>query len=958
MEHFNNERIKNLTEKARIGWWEADFVKQHYICSDFICKLLNLNEDGIISFEDFRNLISDDYLLRTVNEFSFGKTQNIYDQVYPIKVDGGIQWVRVKLCSKETDADGNLKTFGFMECLDFPDQTIPEESALQRLNNLFSQQNSISRSLFSLLQTDNISTVINKILGNILQQYPKGRIYIVEYNPEELTHTCRYQACNEQFPFAISHLIDVPVKNNPWWTRQLIEQASPIILAKLDELPPEAAGVKQDLASLGIKSTLVVPMLSINGVWGYAGIDIVDQPHIWKNEDYQWFSSLVNIISICLELRKSEEKALAEKQYLADLYKHMPIGYARVKVLYNAEGDITDFIFVDANDACLKLYETDTTNFGKKASEMNLDLESYTPGFIQALNSKQPYEKSFYLEKQKKYCHSLSYSPQNGEIVFLFSDMTEIYTTHKALDRSERILRNIYRNLPVGLELYDQNGYLIDVNEKELDIFGLNSKEDVLGINIFENPILPKDMKEKLLKKEDADFSQNYEFSKLNGFYKSNKSQGINLLTKITTLYDAQNNFINYLLINIDRTEATVAYNQIQEFKDFFTLVGDYAKVGYAHFDALTRDGYALSSWYRNVGEADGTPLPQIIGVYGHFHPEDQVVMIDFLNKVERGEATSLRKDVRILHENNRISWTRVNVLVRNYKPEQGFIEMLCINYDITELKNIETKLIEAKDKAEESDRLKSAFLANMSHEIRTPLNAIVGFSSILAETEDPEEKKQYLEIVEKNNELLLQLISDILDLSKIEAGTFDMSVGEVNFNQLCNDIVQILRPKTSPNVELRFIPGATECTIFSDRNRLQQVIINFVNNAQKFTSLGSITIGYHLRDEEIEIYVSDTGIGILPEKQKDIFQRFIKLNTFVHGTGLGLSICKSIVDQMGGRIGVESEPGKGSRFWFILPLKPASALNTQLLSGDFLTGQEIRERVHQHIDKLFSENK
>lgn len=530
MDHFSNERIKTLTEKARIGWWEADFAKQHYICSESLCKILHLKGQNTISFEDFRSLIQEDYRLRTVNEFSFGKTQNIYDQIYPLLIGKDIQWVRVKLCSKETDEKGNLKTYGFMECLDYPQQVAGEEPAMQRVNDLFSQQNSISRSLFSLLQTDDISTVINKILGDILQQYPKGRIYLTEYEPASNTHICRYEACNGHFFASRTNAVDIPTEKHPWWTRTLIEQATPIILAKLDELPPEAGSVKALLDKQGIKSTLVVPIFSINRVWGYAGIDIAGQQHVWKNEDYQWFSSLVNIISICLELRKSREKA-------------------------------------------------------------------------------------------------------------------------------------------------------------------------------------------------------------------------------------------------------------------------------------------------------------------------------------------------------------------------------------------------------EESDRLKSAFLANMSHEIRTPLNAIVGFSGILAETEDKEEKMQYREIVEKNNELLLQLISNILDLSKIEAGTFEINTGEVDVNLLCSDTRRILLHKNPPNVELRFTPQLPECRIISDRNRIQQVLINFVSNAQKFTTRGNITIGYRLQDERIRFYVSDTGIGILPEKQQEIFQRFVKLNTFANGTGLGLSICKSIIGQLGGQIGVESTPGQGSCFWFTLPL-------------------------------------
>ena len=184
-------------------------------------------------------------------------------------------------------------------------------------------------------------------------------------------------------------------------------------------------------------------------------------------------------------------------------------------------------------------------------------------------------------------------------------------------------------------------------------------------------------------------------------------------------------------------------------------------------------------------------------------------------------------------------TWTRVNVLVRNYRPQDNVIEMLCINFDITQLKETEQMLIKAKEKAEEADRLKSAFLANMSHEIRTPLNAIVGFSSMLEEAEDQEEKHQYITIIEDNNKLLLQLISDILDLSKIEAGTFDIIPERVNAKQLCNDLFQAMQMKTSPQVELRLKDNLPELTFTSDKNRLYQVLLNFVTNALKFTSEG-----------------------------------------------------------------------------------------------------------------------
>ena len=436
-----------------------------------------------------------------------------------------------------------------------------------------------------------------------------------------------------------------------------------------------------------------------------------------------------------------------------------------------------------------------------------------------------------------------------------------IASAHQALQNSERILHNIYKNLPVGIELYDKDGQMVDLNKKDMEMFRISNKEDILGVNIFENPILPEEIKQKIKDNENADFTFRYDFSKINKYYQPNSTTGfIDLTTKVTTLYDHNHEPINYLLINVDKTEDTIAYNKIQEFESFFDLVGDYAKVGYAHFDALSRDGYALRSWYRNVGEEEGTPLPEIIGIHSHFHPEDRAVMIDFLDKVIKGESSKLSRDVRIRRADGNYTWTRVNVLVRNYQPQDNIIEMLCINFDITELKETERMLIGAKEKAEEADRLKSAFLANMSHEIRTPLNAIVGFSSLLEEAEDAEEKHLYATIIEENNKLLLQLISDILDLSKIEAGTFDIIPEQVDAQQLCNELLQSMQVRATEQVEILLAPELPELTFTSDKNRLYQVLLNFVTNALKFTSEGSIVIDYRINGNEVRFSVQDTG--------------------------------------------------------------------------------------------------
>ena len=275
----------------------------------------------------------------------------------------------------------------------------------------------------------------------------------------------------------------------------------------------------------------------------------------------------------------------------------------------------------------------------------------------------------------------------------------------------------------------------------------------------------------------------------------------------------------------------------------------------------------------------------------------------------------------------NHTDWIEAQVAVESYDENGQPLTLVGSSLTITDRKSMENDLISAKNRAEESNRLKSAFLANMSHEIRTPLNAIVGFSGILASTEEEEEKREYVSIIENNNTLLLQLISDILDLSKIEAGTMEFAYTDFELNGVMTELESSLRLKLSPDkqVTLTLETPLPECYIHAERNRISQIIINLVTNAIKFTETGNIRIGYQIRDnKQLYFYVTDTGCGISEDKQESVFGRFVKLNTFAQGTGLGLSICQTLVQQMGGEISVCSTPGEGSTFWFTLPYRPA----------------------------------
>lgn len=491
--------------------------------------------------------------------------------------------------------------------------------------------------------------------------------------------------------------------------------------------------------------------------------------------------------------------------------------------------------------------------------------------------------------------------------------------------KSEAKFQIIFDKLPWGVELYDENGYLLDINNADLDIFGV-TREQVIGLNAFENPNIPEWVSEKLKKGEDAAFLLDYNFNKAaeKGYYTSKLADEVkHLRVKGVVLKDRQDVILGFFYIVFDDTESYHKAEEIQYSLAKLKAAVDTGESIIWEYDVATdklsadfslNDLIEESSFLTYLKEDRFSSVRDFIET---LYPDDRhrVYNKQFKRLVdgEIGKYVSVYRRVF----DGKVYWLNSNVRAYKYSEDGKPSKIVSYTSNITEQREKELELMKVK----EADKLKSAFLANMSHEIRTPLNAIVGFSDLVAETDDPEERQTYLDIIHTNNDLLLNLIGDILDFSKIEAGMLKYNIEDTNIKELCMEVYLSGSLKIKPGVKLLFDKNSPTVILRTDPQRILQVIANFVNNAIKFTSEGSITIFYETKENEVKVCVRDTGIGISEENRARVFERFIKINDFHQGTGLGLTISKTIIEYLGGTIGVDSVQGKGSTFWFTLPL-------------------------------------
>jgi signal transduction histidine kinase/ABC-type amino acid transport substrate-binding protein len=525
--------------------------------------------------------------------------------------------------------------------------------------------------------------------------------------------------------------------------------------------------------------------------------------------------------------------------------------------------------------------------------------------------------------KQWRYIEKEIHSIRNikGKVVKVIGTHKDVTDNILKQNQIEELLSDheiIFNHTSVGIQYFDADGYLMKINDAACEIFGIEDKKALLKKrpNLFEYPQMKKYVDKKDIKKDHFIIEEDFDRYQDDKFSMFIKKKGIHYIeTYIAPVYDNNNHIINIIVNNSDRTERETLRKKVEEYAFRMKYILKASGVRTWTYNPDTHTNFSTEE-YDNIQATEKYDLIRNIT------DEDKEQVEQLFKEMDSRSIDTFSRQIKFnrIYMDSKITYCTIHGTP--FRDKDGnILYYLGLSINITDLIEIQNKLQNEKELAQKADKLKSAFLANVSHEIRTPLNSIIGFSDLLQYTTDEKEKKQFIEIIKTNNDRLLKIIDDVLDLSKIESGTMIINIEPIDIESIFNEIYEVFKHQLADTpIKLIYDRPYESCIIECDRVRFTQVLTNFMTNAKKYTSSGYIKMGYECVNNGIRIFVEDTGQGIPNDKKDFVFDRFEKLNSFVQGTGLGLSICKDISKMFHGKIGVESDQGKGSTFWMWIP--------------------------------------
>lgn len=881
---------------------EIDIDDQIVRMGDDLSGLLSF-KSSVITFQQLVLRMPDDF--RSVAE---EKVKTFTEWLFPLCLSDGIRWVdvhKLQTIKNEAGHEVYLCSARFMSDDEVSNRVVDSGVAADTLTPLMG-------SLPLMAEKETFYEGVNQLLSAMRKQVVGTRGGLLKWNGvDELT----------VIDYVGGRLIDqngrTVTRSHPLvspWVKWICEKGEAIVLDKENRLPETMDAEKRFFTRNGIVSAVIAPVVVEGGqVWGLLGV-LSPTRSTWSAFDKKWVEMMSRLIAICINRQILVERVKDQftlKSQACSTAKMMTWAWdiksnTGINSKYTEHGEVmTPYTW---RDQLAVLHKSDHVKYSRLLADvqsgklMEFDVRVRMADYIGGeIGWREVIGQVISFDAKGK--------PE--KIVGVVRDIDDEVRTEQQEKAVAEFQNSVYNNLPAAIEFFNADGDLTYMNDKGVEMFGmLGGHRAWNGLNIFANPNLTDSQIEEMREKEEVSFSFQYDFSKV--VYKTSKKDLMPVVYRMSKMY-VKGKLTGFMVVVVDNSKTISQERQIDIFQRYVLEVGKFAKMGICWFTD-TKNGYVSEQWNINLGIDPYQPFVRNLDPCVHVVDEDLEVYGSLLSRIFVGDIESFQHEIRVHHtDDGMLHYIKVQ-FVRSQDAIIG------ISLDVTQSKENEKMLVSAKRKAEKADMLKSQFLSNMSHEIRTPLNAIVGFSELIAESIESIETKIYSDLVRANNDLLLGIITDILDLSKLESGTFEMSYGFTNLNGILHDVYEIYNAKPHSKIEFDLTPCDVDVVNYCDAKRITQVLGNFVSNAFKFTASGKVELSAKLEAMDIVISVRDTGSGIPASQLEKIFEPFVKLDLFSIGTGLGLSICRRLAHEMSGRIEVVSHEGEGSVFKLIIP--------------------------------------
>lgn len=896
-----------MLQKNGVGFWDVNTADETYWFSDDIAAQMGLGKQ-VVSYSELDSHIPEDFRIYMIERVRDKRNR----WTTPLETNNGTQWFDFRRLLSYNDDNGTVHYCGSIKRMARSEIDKTSMEAGVRMETIIHLVNSLPL----IMRSESFYDGVHLMLTSLHSQVVGMRTCVFRWRGGD-EFQCIDVVGNE-LTNRNGELVHPGMSLYSPWLEHLCTNKVVMAMTDIQAINAEWPLEREFFRRNGNGSAIVAPIVERSGeVWGVIGV-LRSTRTIWSSVDREWIQMLSNAMSMALEQNQVDEKLKEQRVIMAMAYEAAHVHSwswncrtgKRINNIF-IDGKLKNF---DVNDTSMEyqIHPSDRPRYEQAAANM---LAKKTDSMSIKIRCRLTEETDFSWYEIRGYVVSKEYDGTPIHVVGLSRNIDGEMRRAIVMKREIDFQNTLYNKLPAGIEFYNAEGKLTYANDKLLEIFGVkNGRESIYGLSLFDNPNISDEQKQIIRDSDSSEFIIRYDFSKLGEYYESQNSNILEVVYAVSKLY-INDVFTGYLGVVVDNTKLSNQNKKIEAFENYFLEIGRFAKLGLCW--TSSKYGYVTEQWNRNFNRLPQASAHEKISTYASIVPDDREQLAAEVEELRHGKIDSIQRDVRLAVGEGDTRWVRVHIMC-NAKGD-GFT---ALSIDITQQKENEQMLIQARERAERMDLLKSQFLANMSHEIRTPLNAIVGFSDLVLQCDDPADREVYAGIIHSNNELLLKLIGDILDLSKIESGNMEFSYSMVNIPNMCNEIYRSLAIKAPQGVQFIYNPNREyrDLEAYCDKMRLTQVITNFVNNAFKFTTAGHVLMWFEIEDDMLKFHVSDTGKGISPNDLDRIFETFVKLDMFAVGTGLGLPICRSIAKQMGGSVEVESTLGKGSHFWIQVP--------------------------------------